>query len=71
MDFKCSSDTGNRNFKYSFQPGSNRPRYRLDLSLSVINKESPEELAARVANYHNIPCFIKSGEFYCFNNLFC
>ena len=58
------ADVGDRSFSFGFYPGSGKPKHELELPVSVLSKESAEELSARVANYHNIPCFVRPGEWW-------
>ena len=50
-----------RLFTYNFNNGLGSTSKTLKLKVDLENFEDPVELASRVANYHDIPCFIKSG----------
>nr|CAB3236034.1 uncharacterized protein C12orf4 homolog [Phallusia mammillata] len=58
---KDETDSGDHTFSYKFVCGAPRPNLQLELSVNVLNTRAKHvpELAARVMNHHNIPCFVE------------
>jgi len=54
-------EDGERMFFYAFSPGMGKPTYHLNVPVNVIKTKKVEELAARIVNFHNIPCFVETG----------
>lgn len=57
-------DSGARMFTYTYFPGASKPEQHLHLPVNVLTSRAKHmpELAARVMNHHNIPCFVDSGK---------